>query len=269
MADYQRARQLARQETARFVGDLRALPPGAWARPTCCAGWNVVAEVRHIVFVAGFLFTNVSNGLRGVTEGFTPQQRQRAMEQLGAMGPSELATELEQWGRRLNDLLAGFTPEQLELPGWHPNGLRPMRWFCLQWLQEIACHRWDVQHAAGDGAEPPPFDDACAEVLLPMLATSNLPAAYRRFGPKDARASYVVGVPGRPDLLWTLRAENGDASAEPGAGPAQASILGQPSWLTLALWGRLPIAGLRAQGRLTVEGDVAAAERFKEVFKGP
>ncbi len=265
--DYRRAADLARSENEALVGELRGLMPDDWGRPTCCAGWDVKTEVAHLAFATDFLASNVEQGLMGNTQlSLTPEARQRWLTELSGLQAGELIDRLAEKGERFYSLLMSLSPEQAETPAWHPNGLRPASWFALQWLQEAACHRWDLLQATGTDAELPA---ACAEMLLPMIAASNMPAAYRRFGPKGVNASYVLGVAGDPSRQWTLRAADGQATAEEGTGEAQARILGQPSWLLLALWGRIPIAQLRAAGKLAVEGDVAAGDRFKEIFKGP
>jgi hypothetical protein len=64
---------------------------------------------------------------------------------------------------------------------------------------------------------------------------------------------------------WTLRAENGEAAAEPGHAKADVALRGSAEGLYWVLMGR----GKPVEHGVEVHGDPALAAAFKEWFPGP
>ncbi len=50
--DHASAKRLAAREYDRFIGQLRQLAPGDWARPTACPAWDIHAMACHVLGMA-------------------------------------------------------------------------------------------------------------------------------------------------------------------------------------------------------------------------
>jgi len=50
--DHASAKRLAAGEYNRFIGQLRELAPGDWARPTACLAWDIHAMACHVLGMA-------------------------------------------------------------------------------------------------------------------------------------------------------------------------------------------------------------------------
>src|SRR5207248_8228548 len=57
--------------------------------------------------------------------------------------------------------------------------------------------------------------------------------------------------------------------ARGGAGQADATIDTDPDTLAAVLWGGQPLGAAQRSGRMTIEGDKTAAERFMRLFPMP
>jgi uncharacterized protein (TIGR03083 family) len=60
--DHASARRLAAEEYDRFIGQLRDLAPGDWARPTACPVWDIHAMACHVLGMAELAASPVEQG---------------------------------------------------------------------------------------------------------------------------------------------------------------------------------------------------------------
>ena len=99
----------------------------------------------------------------------------------------------------------------------------------------------------------------------PAPETSEL-AARRGYEPfevphmHNVHATYLFEVAGGP--AWRLRVDDGVARLLPGTGDADCVIEADDHDMALVMTGRQNLITAAMQGRLTVHGDMALAQRF-------
>jgi DNA-binding HxlR family transcriptional regulator/putative sterol carrier protein len=127
-------------------------------------------------------------------------------------------------------------------------------------LEEIvvALGRWGAR-------SPTPPDDA------PIVSADSIILALRaRFDPGAAhglRAGYELRL--GEDRFWIEVADDEIEVARGGADQADATIDTDPDTLNAVLWGGRPLADAQRSGRMTIEGDKAAVERFVRLLPMP
>lgn len=250
--------------TARVRAELAALPPAAWDAPSNCPPWPVRRLAAHLVENARFVREHVERGVAGSQEpAVSREERAARVEALAAAAPAELLATLDRYSAELTACFERLSADELERICYHPAGNRSARWYAQQRLAEVAFHRWDLLRSVGQEAV---FDDEVARFLLPMLVESNLPRIYAR-GPRGS-ARVALEAADAPALRWVLTATPERLDVQRGGDGAEATVIGPASALALLLYGRARLADELAAGRLRVEGDRAAAERFLALLPG-
>ena len=153
-----------------------------------------------------------------------------------------------------NDQLEAFT-----FP--HPQGQRSVRWFCTQLLTEMAFHRWDLERSLGGRTG---LDADIAEYLLPFLLDSYAPIIGMI--QSETGSSFTLATSNRAWTLVTDAAGTRVSEIPPGGMDAgeMPVIAASPSWLALAIYGRVRVD----EPEFSVNNPVDTADRFASTF-GP
>lgn len=255
---------LVRTQTDRLLADLRALAPAQWQAPTVCAPWPVAAVAAHLAVGAEYFSAAIRRALSGEQDpGRTAAEREAAIAQLVAQGPTAIIEALASAADRFELTIRSVPPLKLDTPALHNHGPRPIRWFVVHRLGEVVVHRWDIGAAIG---RPAPPDEDAAAFLVPTLLEVNLPVWYTR-GPRG-RGRLRLVVRERSPRAWLLDADGERLRAIwHGEGGAPRVDLGAPD-LVLVLYGRLSLPELAAAGRLQAHG-AGAVELFASLLGPP
>jgi hypothetical protein len=79
----------------------------------------------------------------------------------------------------------------------------------------------------------------------------------------------VIAVKGEPSAVWQMAFSPGALTVNPGGSDGDTRFEGDAAALARLVYGRATWQELEADGRLTVSGSRAAADRFHSLFKGP
>jgi uncharacterized protein (TIGR03083 family) len=245
-------------EQAALCERLARLTPAERESPSNLANWSVNDLAVHITRVCDSILRAIQRGLEGDrTPAFGPAARPRE-DEIRAMTPPDWAELQRNEYLQIKTTIDACTDAALDdytFP--HPQGERPLSWYCTQLLAETAYHRWDVNHSLGASG---PLDDDLAAYLLQFL----LEPSRQLFGAKKCEGPTQSFIVATPDQRWRLDVGNdGCTVAEASDGPTD-TISASPGWLALALYGRVRIDG--PQFKLTGGADVA--DRFAAIF-GP
>lgn len=262
---------------------LASLPAESWLQPSACDRWQVADVVAHLAGGAEGYTNTVSRGLQGDTSpppGRMPAGADAAESSADRIASSALSTR-EQLGSgllstfdatdsRLNQLLAGLSPQDRDKPCYHGGGIVPAENFIDLRLNELAIHEWDIRSSLELEAHVAP--EGLPSTLL--LLSRSLAAGSVRWafwpGPKlstPVRYRFEVAqpVPIRVDIV----VQGDRASVEkPGEIPANVSFSCDTETFVLVMYGRVSAADAIASGRLSVAGDSQLAVQFNQWFKG-
>ncbi|MFN0071737.1 MAG: maleylpyruvate isomerase family mycothiol-dependent enzyme [Chloroflexota bacterium] len=245
-------------EQGRLCERLAALTTAERETSSNLTGWQVNDLAVHITRVCDSILRAVQRAQQGDrTSAFGPAAKPRE-DEIRAMTPADWAALQRSEYGQLSRIIGGLSDADLEEMSFpHPQGERPVSWYCTQLLAETTFHRWDLEHSLGaDG----PLDDALAAYLLPFLLEPSrlLFGAKRSDGPSQ---SFTVSD---GEHQWTLNVTSEGCAVAATSERAEATITASPGWLALAVYGRVRID--RAEFRLTGGTDVA--DRFAVIF-GP
>ena len=265
-ADVDLSLKYIRRLTGELRGELTALPPQDWDRPSNCLPWSVGQLVAHVVTSGELFRIAVERGLAGNIEPVISEvERARQIRELAAAAPAEVLDRLDRATDAMEALYERLSADELEVVCYHRRGNRSARWYVQHRLAEVAFHAWDVQRSLG---RPAVFDREVAAFLLPMLLESNLPRTYRS-GPGGEGRFRLTSVGGDPDPSWLLIASREQLDVQRDAGHADVTIAAPPETLALLIYGRADLLDEERQGRARIAGDRALAGRFHTVFPGP
>ena len=270
-------------ESQRFQKYLRELPDEAWNEQSACDLWRVHDVVAHLVGNAEFYASTVERGLRGESE--PPEGRPAAgtgHPSSGAAGVAEsaianrerlgdkLLATFEARSDHLIQLLAGLSPQDRDIPCYHPGGIVPAGNFVDLRFKELALHEWDIRSAL----EPVPrlISDSLPSMVI--LIKESFASGSLRWAfwpglslPQAVRYRFDVTepVPIAADIVV-----EGDKFRfeEPASTPADVTFRCDTGTLALLTSGRLPAAEAISSGRMAAEGDGELAEQFSQWFKG-
>ena len=269
MADAARVRdglRLHAREGEAFASELAALGDAEWETPSTCPPWTVRLLAAHVARQVDSYINSVEQGLRGeVGQPESRDARARIMQEIAARPATGIVELLRQTNDRFTRWFGDLTPEQLDVTGPHSHGPRSAAWFIEMRLAEMAFHRMDLEQSLGRGAD---LDQDTARFLLPMLLEMNVPAIVRR-DQTGGEGTYALKVRGEPAAVWRLAFRSGDLDVTAGPGDADATFETDASAIARMMYGRVTWQDLERDGRLTVSGSRAAAERFHSLFKGP
>ncbi|WP_078293995.1 maleylpyruvate isomerase family mycothiol-dependent enzyme [Mycobacterium sp. D16R24] len=163
---------------------------------------------------------------------------------------------------RADNLIAALTSKDLDAPTKSPFGERPVRFWYRRQANEVAVHRWDIEHAYR-GWDAEPIDAALAADGIGEWSELFTPRRIGRDGgtPEDLRGTRILLQASEAGGSWLLRVDAEaigivDDDAEP-----DATITASTSDLLLALWHRVPLS------RLTVDGDAARVEQVLDLIR--
>ncbi len=164
------ARLIAEQLTA-YVGELRALDPAEWFKPTDCSRWDVrqiaahiagaLDESAHVTVLARHLYRARKNRDLGLADAINEQQ---LAERTHRRGP-EIVDEIERLTPRAvrRRLTMPRVVRRIPVPGDDlPAGSNIAYLFDVIYPRDVWLHRIDTERATGRGLQP--TSGACAIV---------------------------------------------------------------------------------------------------------
>ncbi len=272
MSDAQVKRCLSSLQTlsTTFEKDVRAVSPEAWAGPTNCPPWRVRDLAAHVVSSGEGFTLSIRQGLAGSVEpSLSNEERHRRHEALAAVDPEMVAQALHTVTADFVGLYDGLDEQDLSAICFHRRGNRSVRWYAVHRLAEVAFHGWDLRFSLG---QQPTLDAQVAALLLPTLLESNAPRTYAA-GLTPRRGSgerYLLAVADDPLAGWLVTIEPDKLEAQRGRGPADLTITGSAATLALLVYGRSDdLRTLDQSGAISLEGDLALADRFADIFPRP
>jgi uncharacterized protein (TIGR03083 family) len=270
MVDTARAREALRlhaREGEAFAADLAALDEAQWETPSVCPPWTVRLLAAHVARQVDSYINSVEQGLHGEPGEPEPRdQRARIMAEIAARPGAGIVEYIRSTNARFNQWFGDLTPEQLDVNGTHSHGPRPASWWIEMRLAEMAFHRQDLELSLGSSDAD--LDQETARFLLPMLLELNVPAIVTR-DKTGGEGTYALAVRGEPGAVWRLAFRPGGLDVTAGASDADATFEADAAALARMMYGRVTWPALAQQGRLSMQGSAAAAERFHSLFKGP
>lgn len=264
--------EVIRTESARAADALAAAAPDA--RVPACPDWSALDLAHHLAETQDFWAQIV--GLAGpdavVDVGGDPPD---GVTDADRRPDDELVPFLRSSTEALLDALGAHDPSE-RCWSWSPNG-GDVAWALRRQAHEALVHRVDAEQVAGVPVREPSVDvaaDGVDEMLAVMM--SGLPP-WATFTPDDAARVLVVASDAGRSWLVALGRFTGTsprtgntydldagelAARDVTAAEARAAVtLTGSAWdLDRWLWGRGPLDAL------TVEGERAVADRFREVL---
>lgn len=211
-----------------------------------CPGWTAHSVIAH----TGAVHRWAAGALVGEKVPFTDQDAPAGEAVTG-------------WYSDYADkLVATLTSKDLDAPTKSLFGERPVRFWYRRQAQEVAVHRWDIEHAYR-GWDADPIDAALAADGIGEWSELFTPRRIGRDGgtPEDLRGARILLSANDTAGSWLLRADADSIGiVDEGAAP-DATITASTSDLLLALWHRVPLS------RLTVDGDVARVQRVLDLVR--
>jgi DNA-binding HxlR family transcriptional regulator/putative sterol carrier protein len=161
--------------------------------------------------------------------------------------------------QRLGDLERAGVVRRRKLPP--PAGSRVYE--LTDWGRELEDTVMSLGRWAARSPEPPPRDAPIGvdSIILALRARFDSGAAH------GLRAAYELRL--GEDRFRIEVADDAIELARGDAHQADATIDTDPGTLNAVLWGDRSLAGAQRSGRMTIEGDKAAAERFVALFPRP
>lgn len=257
MVDPRRSLELLGPEQQRLRDRIARLTPPELEQPSNLPGWSVADLAVHITRVCDSILLAVKRSTYGdTTPAFGPAAKPRE-DEIRAMTPTDWSNLSGRELEELTSLVNGLSDPQLDTFTFpHPQGVRPVRWYCTQLLAETAYHRWDLETSLGARG---PLDEALARYLLPFLLEPD----RHLFGGRSSEAGeahrFSVST---DDQHWTLTCTPEGTSVRNATAPEGEVIEAAPGFLALALYGRISVAP--PAFRTSPE----TAQRFSAIF-GP
>jgi uncharacterized protein (TIGR03083 family) len=250
--------RLLDSEQAALCERIAALTPAEREAPSNLASWSVNDLAVHITRVCDSILRAIERALENDrTPAFGPAARPRE-DEIRAMTPKDWAELQRSHYARIRTIIESCTESALDdycFP--HPQGERPISWYCTQLLTETTYHRWDLEYSLGADR---PLDDELAAYLLPFL----LELERQLFGAKRSSGSTESFVVATDDTRWQLDVSADSCVVRSGATSATDTITAAPGWLALAVYGRVRVD----RPEFTLSGSSDLADRFAAIF-GP
>ncbi len=247
-----------------YLQAIDALPANGWSGPTLCEGWTAAHIVAHVVtgdqLVRGLVWDATGKGRGGQDLPADFADRHRRFEVASTWEPSKLKEMAQSESEQTVAAIAEAVQKAPEAIVTMPIGPVPMTVVRGMRLNEYIIHGHDLTPAIGRSIESPDwfFDRALSD------AVSRMVRLHPRSPHKGKSASFHFHrTDGEGE--WVLRAEGGEAVAEPGHVKADVAMRGTAEGLYWVLMGR----GKPEQHGVEVHGDPKLAAAFKEWFPGP
>lgn len=237
-------------ESAALLGFLAAVEPGAWDRPSSCAGWSVKDVLSHLTGFevrAGRLY-------RGETDGSdipaSPAETEEGMRLWNPLPGEALRAAYWQHAMASQRVAERLTDEEWRRPV-RAAPATELRHFARIHFFETAVHGHDISAALG----APPLWAERAPMLVEFCATAGAWALRARGVPPEGSLAVEVEGAGR----WTIAGGPDGWALAPDA-DVDATVWTDPETFVLATTGRLPIPDALARSKF--EGDEAVARRI-------
>lgn len=226
--------ELIESDASRLLGQARAV--GLGAAVSTCPGWTVDDLVAHLAEV--YQHKIACTRLQLQPDDWPPPRPEGDPRDWLAASTTELVELLRERG-----------PDAPSAT-WHPPDQTVGFWY-RRMAQETAVHRVDAESATGD-LTPVATDlavDGIDEVLMLMLEGdwSDLPDDEWGDASPEMGDGQTVAVLGG-DAVWRVSFDRYRVDVVAGAGPADATVGGQPSEVLLWLWGRRPLEAVEVSG---------------------
>ncbi len=273
--------RITRALSNELAGFLHGLPDDVWRNPdiyaSACDGWNMADVVTHLISVANMMTMSIERAIENSVAppmGYqpqTPQERAQSIRSLRDAFYEDIFPEFNASCLRLNSLLTSLTPEQYELPAWHPATVMDVSRLIGLRLMELAIHGWDIRYGVDRDASINPIALPFLKEWIPnwLVAGFRMPDCVRgtrgtmafRFVLSDAdEETHIVRVWEKMDTFAF------DPDREPEHSEVTFSL--DTSSYILLLMGRMPIRRSIRRGRLILDGDIETAESLHRIFVG-
>lgn len=172
-------------------------------------------------------------------------------------------------GKAVIDWYAGFADRlvamlesaDLDAPTKSPFGERPVRFWYRRQAQEVAVHRWDIEHGYR-GWDAISVDAGLAADGIAEWSEVFAPRRIGRDGtPDELRGARILLQSNDAGGSWLLRADPDGIGIVDEAAEPDSTITASTSDLLLALWHRVPLS------RLTIDGDTARAQQVLDLVR--
>ena len=247
-----------------YLQAVEALPPRGWTKGTLCEGWTATNVVAHVVtgdqLIRGLVWTATGkdHGGQDLPKDFA--ERQQRFEVLSTWEPAKLKESARSESEQTVVAVAEAVQRAPDAIVTMPIGPAPMPVLRGMRLNEYIIHGHDLIPAIGRSIASPDwfFDRALGD------AATRMTRLHPRSPHRGKSASFHLHRTDG-DGEWILRAEGGQAVAEPGHAKADVAMRGTAEGLYWVLMGR----GKPEEHGVEVHGDPTLAAAFKEWFPGP
>lgn len=224
--------ELIEADAARLLDQAQDLD----AEVPTCPGWTVDDLVGHLAMVYQHKIEST-----------------RLQQQPAGWPPPRPAGDVREWlARSTAELLELLRERGPDAPSatWHPPDQTVGFWY-RRMAHETSVHRVDAESVTGE-LRPVASDlavDGIDEVLMLMLEGdwSDLPDEEWGEASPDLGDGQTIAVLGG-DAVWRVSFDRHRVDVSTGAGPADATVGGQPSEVLLWLWGRRPFDAVEVSG---------------------
>jgi len=245
-------------EQAALCERIAALTPAEREAPSNLAGWSVNDLAVHITRVCDSILRATHRALEGDrTPAFGPAAKPRE-DEIRAMTPTDWAELQRSEYQQIKTTIDACTDAALdEYTFPHPQGERPLSWYCTQLLAETSFHRWDLSRSLGAVGS---LDDELAAYLLQFL----LEPSRQLFGAKKSDGEPQSFIVATPDRRWRLDVGSDGCTVNEATSDATDTISAPAGWLALAVYGRVRVD----TPEFSISGSPDLADRFAAIF-GP
>ena len=266
-------RALVRSEAETLLGQLLALGPDDWSRPTACEGWDVLDVLVHLNLGSAFHVVMVRNTLAGqirpawedwdLPEGANPSEWFRQLHRDShANGPDvNLTAFREQLGRYVG-LLDQATDADLDRPGWFYVGEAPLRIIIAARMFDLILHGADIRRPLG---LQPTFSPE-GRLFAGTYVSRSLSMFWKPELAGGASGTIRQEVDG--DTVHVRLTPEGWQFSPPD-GPSDAAITADGGTWALLTWRKLPLTEAETAGLATVTGDRSMVERYLGAMNTP
>jgi len=247
-----------------YLQAVEALPSSGWKKATLCEGWTAANIVAHVVtgdqLVRGLVWDATGKGRGGQDLPVDFADRHKRFEVASTWEPAKLKENARTESEQTVAAIAEAAQQSPEAIVTMPIGPVPIPVLRGMRLNEYIIHGHDLGPAIGRSIASPDwfFDRALADAVTRMVRL------HPRSPHRGKSASFHLHRTDG-DGEWILRADGGEAVAEPGHAKADVAMRGSAEGLYWVLMGR----GKPEEHGVEVHGDPKLAAAFKEWFPGP
>ena len=257
---------------------LQTLPATVLEQQSACERWTVGDVVAHLIGGAQMCAEHISRGVQGnlaPPEGFPPAgegdpevmgklNAHRTIFRRAGFG-NKLLPAFKSTNDRLNQLIAGLSPDDWDKPCYHPIGVIPVQTYVSLRMFELSLHGWDI----ASRLEPEThLSTESLPSLMELISTmcSMLVQAPPGHPPGDRYRFRLGGVvTGDYDIVIE---GTGARMVAAGREPASAVLQCDAKHFPLLMTGRLSVESAMNLGQLVIEEGRWLPPGFGDWFKG-